>query len=416
MKEKLSRDSKIILSTAGYGNEEIMNKAELLGINAFLEKPMTPSSLYDTIMQAFGYDDKISSRHKKSYSVNYYSKKLELIKGAKILLAEDDEINQQVAIELLESIGLVVDVANNGIEVLERLNASEYEMILMDLHMPEMDGYTTTKKIRKIKELDSLPVLAMTADAVTGVKDKCIEAGMQGFLTKPININELFGALTKWIKPGERGISGIKLERPINADYQIPEIAGVDIMKGLHTVNDNKKLFRNLLEKFVVNYSGYEKQIRSALDTNDMELSVRLAHTLKGVAANLGIIGVQSNAKFLEDILKQNQVSQIEGALVRLIEELNTVVTSISSVFSSNENVNVEQNVKLGKSELLSVINETEELIIEYNPDAFNNIEKISFPKECDADIKMLKNSLQKYDFVKSLNAIRSVKNIINKL
>lgn len=415
-KEKLCPEAKIILSASVYGNEEVVNKAEELGVNAFLEKPMTPSSLFDTIMQAFGYADELSSRHKKSYSVNYYSKKLEMIKGAKILLAEDDEINQQVAIELLESIGLNVVVANNGIEVLEHLNSSEFDIILMDLHMPEMDGYTTTKKIRKIKELDSLPVLAMTADAVTGVKDRCIEAGMQGFLTKPININELFGALTKWIKPGERQIATSTAGEAIEKECDVSEIEGIDVVKGLHTVNDNKKLYLNLLEKMVANYSGFEKQIKAALDENDYELSVRLAHTLKGVAANLGAYGIQGYSKQLEEILKKNSKNEIEPALKILTDELNKVFLAINNSINKGEQTKEETCVKLGKTELLSVIEETEGLIIEYSPDALENIEKVSFPPECEADIKMLKNSLQKYDFVKALNLVQNVKNIINKL
>jgi len=416
IRENLIPEAKLILSTSGYGNEEVLNKAEEIGVKAFLEKPMTPSSLYDTVMQAFGFDDRTSSRHKKSYSVNYYSKKLDMIKGANVLLAEDDEINQQVAIELLESIGLNVVVANNGIEVLERLNTSTFDIILMDLHMPEMDGYTTTVKIRKIKELDSLPVLAMTADAVTGVKDKCYDAGMQGFLTKPININELFGALIKWIKPADRKIdmNYDNVERSV--EYDLPFIEGVDTVKGIHTVNNNKKLYLSLLEKMVNNYSGFEKQLKTAIEEKDTELSVRLVHTLKGVAANLGATGIQNQAKVLEEILKKNQNSQIDSALKQLITELNMVLESINQNVLKGDKKRDVLNVKLGKGELLSVINETENLITEYSPDAMTNIEKISFPAECEGDIKLLKNSLQKYDFVKALNTIRNIKNIILKL
>lgn len=414
-KENLVEGVRVILMVTGYDNDSLINQAEEIGIHSFLEKPMTPSSLYDTIMHAFGLNESYSIRHKKSYQVDYYSKKLELIKGAKILLAEDDEINQQVAFELLESIGLIVTIANNGIQVLEKLADSEYDMILMDLHMPEMDGYTATKKIRKIKVLDSLPVFAMTADAISGVKEKCLEVGMQGFLTKPININELFSALVKYIKPKTSFLTSGTSVVNSGPVISVPAIYGVDATAGIKTVNNNPKLYLNLLEKLITNYSGFEKQITNALSNNDLELAKRLAHTLKGVSANLGASGVQEFSKQLEEVIKKNDSPQIEVSLKNLAKELNLVLESIKSALILSP-PKIEAAIKLGKEELLSVISETENHIMEYNPDAILNIEKISFPDECNEELKQLKKSLQKYDFAKGLNHLLSIKNVINKL
>ena len=194
----------IIMVTA-YGREEIRKQAESVNIGVFLVKPVTQSLLFDAIMEAF---DKNGGR--KSKSIKYGDKnisEIKNIKGTKVLLAEDNEINQQVARELLEKAGLIVTISNNGKEAIKEIEGSEFDLVLMDVQMPEMGGLEATGCIRGNPRFSNLPIVAMTAQAMTGDREKCLEAGMDDYITKPIDVNELFSTLVKWIKPKDRKIT-----------------------------------------------------------------------------------------------------------------------------------------------------------------------------------------------------------------
>ena len=200
----ISKTPNIIMLTA-YGREEIKKEADKAGINNFLVKPVTNSLLCEAIMESFGKKAETKTRSIK-HGFEEISE-IEKIRGARVLLAEDNEINQQVARELLEKVGLSVTIANNGKEAIKAIEGSEFDLILMDMQMPEMGGLEATGCIRKNPRFSNLPIVAMTAQAMAGDREKCIEAGMDDYITKPIDINELFSALVKWIKPKERKIT-----------------------------------------------------------------------------------------------------------------------------------------------------------------------------------------------------------------
>ena len=179
-----------------------MQQADQLGIEGFLLKPVNPSMLFDTIMQAFGEAVPETSRVAKRREQG--AEALEHIRGANVLLVEDNEINQQVAREILEGAGLNVTLANDGQEAVNAVKENNYDAVLMDVQMPVMDGYTATREIRKDDRFKELPIIAMTAHAMTGDEDKSLESGMNGHVTKPIDPDQLFATLQKWIKPSEK--------------------------------------------------------------------------------------------------------------------------------------------------------------------------------------------------------------------
>ena len=195
----------LVIMVTAYGREEIRKQAESVEIDVFLVKPVTNSLLFDAIMEAFGKHGGRKSRPIK-YGVEKISE-IGNIRGARVLLAEDNEINQQVATELLEKAGLRVTIANNGKEAIKAIEGSEFDLVLMDVQMPEMDGLEATGYIRENPRFSNLPIVAMTAQAMTGDREKCIEAGMDDYVTKPIDVNDLFSALVKWIKPKDRKIT-----------------------------------------------------------------------------------------------------------------------------------------------------------------------------------------------------------------
>ena len=207
----------IIMVTA-YGREDVMQKAEQLGLEGFLLKPVNPSVLFDAIMLAFGKEVLETSR--KARTTAQKTDALQNILGAEILLVEDNEINQQVAKEILEGAGLRVTLANNGQEAVDAVQNSHYDVVLMDVQMPVMDGYTATRKIREWEtevrgqraedrkessalspQPSALPIIAMTAHAMAGDEEKSMAVGMNGHVTKPIDPDQLFGTLQKWIQP-----------------------------------------------------------------------------------------------------------------------------------------------------------------------------------------------------------------------
>jgi two-component system sensor histidine kinase/response regulator len=313
----LSKIPAIVLVTA-YGREEVMQQADQLGLEGFLLKPVNPSMLFDTIMQAFGEAVPETSRVAKRHEQE--AEALEHIRGANVLLVEDNEINQQVAREILEGAGLNVALANDGHEAVNAVKENNYDAVLMDVQMPVMDGYTATKAIRKWeggmrnKGEAQLPIIAMTAHAMAGDEDKSLQAGMNDHVTKPIDPDQLFSTLQKWIKPGEKRVQVQQAEVPaeqtesdiaVPAEDELPEsLSGFDLADGLKRLQGNKRLYRKLLLSFASDYNAVANEIRQALDTEDFDQAHSLVHNLKGLAGNLAATELQVAAVNLEKLVK----------------------------------------------------------------------------------------------------------------
>jgi PAS domain S-box-containing protein len=334
----LDRPPAIILVTA-YGREEVMQQAEQAGLDGFLLKPVSPSLLFDATMQAFGQavpeEGRAGRKKQKETEV------LKHIRGANVLLVEDNEINQQVASEILQGAGLNVSLADNGQEAITAIEQNEYDAVLMDVQMPVMDGYTATRKIREWEseislrraqssrsqksadrkkgsdlspQPSQLPIIAMTAHAMAGDAEKSLAAGMSDHITKPIDPQQLFVTLGKWIQPTNKGLPP---ELPKSAPPEntapgkasektgFPEsLPGFDLQDGLNRLQGNKKLYRRLLQDLAVKYAGTADDIRQALDAEDFEQAHSLVHNLKGLAGNLAATDLQGTAAEMEKFVK----------------------------------------------------------------------------------------------------------------
>jgi PAS domain S-box-containing protein len=287
----LSKIPPIILVTA-YAREEIVQRAKQLGLEGFLFKPVSPSVLLDAIMQAKGKDIQTVARVDRKKEDN--AEELNAIRGARVLLAEDNEINQQVALEILESAGLNVSLADNGREAVSAVKEKYYDAVLMDIQMPVMNGYEATREIRKDERFKDLPIIAMTAHAMAGDEEKSLEAGMNGHVTKPIDPNQLFAALLKWIQPSKGAAADRQpdvtfeetaLTQETQAEEGLPEsLTGFDLKAGLERLRGNKRLYRKLLLDFGTKYAGVAAEIRETLDAKDLKQAHSLIHNLKGLA------------------------------------------------------------------------------------------------------------------------------------
>ena len=309
--EGLSKIPAIVLVTA-YGREEIMQQAEEVGLEGFLLKPVNPSMLFDTIIQAFGEEVPEISRFVQRHEQE--AEALEHIRGANVLLVEDNEINQQVAKEILEGAGLIVALAADGQEGVNAVKENNYDVVLMDLQMPVMDGYTATREIRKDKHFKDLPIIAMTAHAMAGDEDKSLQAGMNGHVTKPIDPDQLFSTLQKWIKPSEKrdqvrqpevSVEQSESDKALPAEDELPEyLPGFDLADGLRRLQKNKRLYRKLLLSFAKDYNAVANEIRQSLDAEDFGQARSLVHNLKGLAGNLAATDLQAAAGNLEKLVK----------------------------------------------------------------------------------------------------------------
>jgi PAS domain S-box-containing protein len=246
--------------------------------------------------------------------------RLGTIRGARILLVEDNELNQEVAIELLRDAGFVVELAVNGRVALEMVGAAPYDLVLMDVQMPVMDGVTATREIRKEERLSGLPVVAMTADAMLSDRNRCMAAGMNDHVAKPIEPEELWQALLKWIRP--RHAMPLAPERPPQAAPAVAlptGVAGLDLADGLRRVRGNSRLYLSLLHKFAAGQQSVPAEILKALGGGDWESAERLAHTLKGLCGNIGAAALQEPAAGVETALRERRpLAEVQLSLAAL--------------------------------------------------------------------------------------------------
>ena len=295
----------VVLVTA-FGREEVREEAERVQMDGFLLKPVTTSMLVDTLVKLFA-----GARQDRTALAPAVDRHADRLRGVRILLAEDNEINQQIAVELLEGVGATVEVANDGLEAVRKLLEQpvppNVDVVLMDLQMPEMDGYQATRKIRSDPRFASFPIIAMTAHATVEERQKCLEAGMNGHVSKPIDPSALFETLERFVSPTGKD-SAAPPQEPAPAAVaeadELPDVPGLNVAEGLVRVAGNKKLYRKLLRQFSNTEADAAQRIASALAEKDRALAERLAHTVKGVAGNIGASAVQNAAAIWRRPLK----------------------------------------------------------------------------------------------------------------
>ncbi len=310
----------MVMVTA-YGREEVLKEASLAGLEDVLIKPVSASTMFDTLIEVLGGQS--AEKGDADQKVTPLMENINIIKGANVLLAEDNEFNQQLAVELLTEAGVKVDVAENGQRAIEMLEKKPYDIILMDMQMPVMDGTTATRAIRKDKRFTDLPIIAMTANVMEADIEKCRDAGMQDHIGKPIDPDDLFGKLLKWIQPGRNAkvtestaAPSVEAEKPKPAKDGMPDIPGLDAALGLKRVMGKKAFYLEMLRKYVDNQGDAPVQIRQSLDAEDYATAERLAHTAKGVSGNIGATELQMMAADIEKAIREKQsAANIEALL-----------------------------------------------------------------------------------------------------
>lgn len=278
---------------------------------------------------------------KKAPEIVDPSKVAEIIGGARVLVVEDNAINLQVAGEILEGVALVVEIAKNGLEAVQMVNESTYDLVLMDIQMPKMDGYTATRHIRSQPKYAHLPIVAMTAHAMKSDREKCLTVGMNDHLSKPINRKQFYKILIKWIIPRE-GLGVHVVPNVIHGKVlSIPEkIEGIDVSVLMERLGDNQRLFWSLLREFERDFaqSGEQIQIRmQGQRDNDLESARELIHTIKGMAGNLSAMALFDTALQLEKSIHENRKSEWPTLFNCFNNALHTVLKSIRTLPSTEK-------------------------------------------------------------------------------
>ena len=321
----------ILVMVSAYGREEMLKESELLGITGILVKPISHSLLFDITMNALS-GNRLEARINKPQAVDNLIQ-LTPIRGARILLVEDNDINQQIASELLVDAGFVVELAENGLISLEMVQQATYDLVLMDMQMPVMDGLSATAAIRRIHRLEALPIVAMTANAMAEDRRDCLEAGMNDFLTKPINPDDLWNMLLKWIPSRQSPLLKIAAV-PVTTNgerTELPEgITGLDVRSGLSRMMGKKPLYLAMLQRYVAGQKNSLQNIKTALDAQDQPTAQRVAHTLKGVSGTIGATQIPDHAEAVERAIREGypraqidlKLNELEAPLALLISDL----------------------------------------------------------------------------------------------
>ena len=336
----LAQPPQLVIVTA-YGREEVIRSTQEAGIDHLMLKPVSASVLFDTMMRVLGSEPSAAAGDTAGERRTPALHALAPLRGARILVVEDNELNQQVAYELLSEAGFEVVLAADGRQAIARIEASAvpgapaYDIVLMDMQMPVLDGISATRMLRQDARHDALPILAMTANAMQADRQRCLDAGMQDFVAKPIEPDALWLALAAWIRP-RPGLGGPaappaaaapETDGPVLAEA----VPGLDTALGLRRVLGKKPVYLALLRKFVAGQQGSVAAMRAALDQGDPALAERLAHTLKGVAGNIGAGPLQSGADALEQALRARAApAQTAALLDALAAPLDALLTGLA--------------------------------------------------------------------------------------
>ena len=390
----------VILVTA-FGREEVMRQAEAAGLDGFLIKPVSPSTLFDTVIRVVGGSGEGGVNH-HGIAVQGY------LKG-RVLLVEDNPVNQQVAREILEGMGVEVDIAGNGREALDAVQGHDYDLVLMDIQMPEMDGYAATRQIREDSRFQQLPIVAMTAHAMSGERERCLAAGMNEHVPKPIDPARLFNTLGRWLQPAEKAP-----QRHIdNNEVALPEhLPGINLLWGLERIGGNRRLLRKLLGEFAQHHGRALEVLSQQLADGDVDSARRELHTLKGVAGNIGALTLQREAARLEQALQAGEIKSaadlpesFRNAFTTLFDGLVALQENAADTAEMAESADAEGN----SEELLQQLRQ---LLAEGDPDAMKmvvQLERLMPDSTAQQQLKQIAAQINEYDFDTAQRTLESL-------
>lgn len=342
-------DAVFILVTA-FGDELSPDILETNGVDALLSKPVSQSRLFDTLMAVLG--EELRPSKTGGTALDKLSAELHALGKIRILLVEDNEINRQVAREVLEAEGLEVQEALDGQQAIQAVQDAAKaltppDLILMDLQMPVLDGYSAAEEIRKDQAFGSIPILAMTADAMAGVEEQVYKAGMNGYITKPIVIEHLFQTMLNLLDSRGQGIDSLEIQEDRAEDTSmdirdnspaVPNLPAVDKAGAIRRLQGNYKLYQRLLRTFYTTYQGFTERYQSLANSSDPKARIREVHTLKGILGTLGARELQSEVAALNEALQTTPDAKgVEKLEETMLQGITSIIESLEGWISTQD-------------------------------------------------------------------------------
>jgi PAS domain S-box-containing protein len=397
----------LVMVTA-YGREEVLKQAEESGFENVLIKPVTSSILFDTAVVALGADRERPEPVQAGPSFD-----IDRLRGARVLLVEDNEINQEVAIGQLEDAEAFVDLAENGEIALRMVKDNDYDVVLMDMQMPVMDGIEATRILRADPRHQTLPIIAMTANAMESDREVCLEAGMNDHIAKPIDPDQLFSVLLRWIRrtDGDGKIARPHTPaRPAKTSEAELVIPGIDVRSGLKRTGGHRERYETLLRKFAEQQLGATEAMRAALSAGDAATAERTAHSLKGAAGTLGAVALSEAAANAETAIKTGH--GVEAALKALLISLDPVIAGITKALPDESSGNGAgtpagdpATVKEPLIRLKKLLENDDGEAADYIVNEKSRFKGVLTP----AEIKMLSERIGNFDFDAALKCISGI-------
>ncbi len=327
IREMFSPEELPILMITATELDEALSKAQKAGITKLLSKPIKQAALFDVIMDTYGHD--IS----KDYTYEPFKEIEKEFKGFNILLVEDNPINQQVAEQILTATGAGIEAATNGKVAIEMLQKQNYDLILMDIQMPEMDGYEATRIIRTELEMKNIPILAMTAHAMRGDRERCLLAGMDGYIPKPIDKEQMISTIRSFLfKEEEDSALTVPPKKEIleskNNDFS--RFNEINIDEALERIGGDLDILISILLNFLRYNINFTTEMQTLLNENKLNEAGNKAHTIKGSAANISASRLAIAAFELEKACKSNNTQKAKEALLETIKKLELLSREIT--------------------------------------------------------------------------------------
>jgi PAS domain S-box-containing protein len=317
-----------ITMITAYDDEKIIQEAEKSGLDDVIVKPVAATVLFDSINRVLEGVPFVHRAMSDDFSL--MEKRLEIIKGARILLVEDNELNQDVALELLRDAGFIVDLAEDGKVAVQKVQMTSYDIVLMDMQMPVMDGITATKEIRKFSQFGQLPIVAMTANAMDGDRQRCLDAGMNDHIPKPVEPDNLWEVLLKWVsKRHVNKTLAVKNSSVHNADADLRVLKSINALDGIRRFGGKVKSYRKQLQRFSTNYQSAVDELKGLIAEEGIAAGEAFCHKLKGVCGTIGANDMFTSVTELDYILKQGkaptpaQFNNLQQFLHQLISDIN---------------------------------------------------------------------------------------------
>ena len=302
-------------------------------LDAWLTKPVRQSDLYNTLMELLG-----NTIHKHEHDIVIENISFN---GRKLLLVEDNEINQQVANEILSEAGFDIDIRDNGEKAVNAVQEKDYDVVLMDIQMPVMDGLEAATKIRSLGgKYTSLPIIAMTAHALTGDSDKSLDAGMNAHITKPINPDYVLKIISDWIKPDSDSMKNKKpaANKDIGSVADFPELPGINVEDGLNRMRGNSTAYKRILINFLNKQSNSAEKIDSHIKKYEWDEATHIAHSLKGSGGNIGAEQLHIDAAALEQACRAEDSAEANSLLPKLTSTLTEIIEGLTVLNNIEDN------------------------------------------------------------------------------